>query len=404
MSQNKKILVTSFQSLTEQSAGGMARLGYYVSEQLHKRGILDKFVVFSKGKHTTSFPSVPVSMMSRVYLRILNSLNKYIKLPDHKFRLIQEHLYDILCKRHIKNDISILFTTNAHMRRTFAKAKKKGIRIIYVPANPEEDFIYNLITEENKKLNIEETDAYTYYPRLQFYHRSIGYVDTVVGTYPTVYKTYIESGSSHYDVVELTGHLKPDFKPYTLEENIIKPTFKVIFVASTVVLKGLQYLLEAWEMLMNEYPDVNMELHIVGFIEVPLHEYIKKRFPALPKVTFAGRVPDVTAYLKDKDLSVVPSLTDGGPYVALEAAHYGLPVILTENCGSAELLSRNQSGCKIIPIKDAHAIKEQIVWAYNNREEAKQLGLNAKHNLESYDMGAFISELADYLKKELENT
>ena len=400
MSKKGNILVTSFQSLTLKSAGGMARLGYYVSDQLHRRGLLRNFVVYSKGKYDTAFPSIPVSPLSRYYLFFLNKLNKIIKLPDHRFRLIQERLYDKLCAKRLTSDIKILFTTNAHMLRTFTKAKSLGITIIYVPANPEEHFIFNLVNEENEKLGIKSIDPYNYLPRLHFYNNSISLVDTIIGTYPTVYKTYKEY-SNDYELVEITGHLKPDFKDYKLESRPITEKLKVVYVATTVVLKGLQYLLEAWQLLMQEHPDKKLQLYIVGNIETPIKNYINKNYADLQNVTYTGRIPDVAAFLKDKDLSVVPSLTDGGPYVALEAAHYSIPVILTENCGSAELLSRNASGCIVIPIRDAQAIRDKILWAYNYREEAKQMGINAKKNLDSYDMDELIMGLTDYLEQRL---
>ncbi len=400
MSRKGNILVTSFQSLTPKSAGGMARLGYYVSDQLHRRGLLRNFVVYSKGKFDTAFPSIPVSPISRYYLFALNKLNKIFKVPDHKFRLIQEKLYDKLCAKRLTGDIKILFTTNAHMYRTFTKAKKLGIPIIYVPANPEEHFIFDLVTEENAKLGIKSLDAYNYLPRLHFYNDSISLVDTIIGTYPTVYKSYKEY-SNQYDLVEITGHLKPDFKDYQLEDKPISEELKVVYVATTVVLKGLQYLLEAWKLLKQEHPDKKLQLYIVGNIETPIKNFINENYAGLQDVTYTGRIPDVAAFLKDKDLSVVPSLTDGGPYVALEAAHYGIPVILTNNCGSAELLSRNASGCIVIPIRDAKAIRDKILWAYNYREEAKQMGINAKKNLDSYDMDELIMGITDYLEQYL---
>lgn len=400
MSKRNNILVVSFQSLTEKSAGGMARLGFFVSDELHKRGLLRNFVIYSKGKYDTAFPSIPVSPLSRYILFVLNKLNKIFKLPDHKFRLIQEHLYDMLCAKRLSSDIKILFTTNAHMRRTFRKAKKLGIKIIYVPANPEEHFIFDLVNEENKKLGIKSTDSYNYLPRLHFYNSSIDYVDTIIGTYPTVYKTYKEY-SKEFDLVQINGHLKPDFKPYTLEERPVTEELKVVYVATTVILKGLQYLLEAWKLLMLSHADKKIQLYIVGNIEAPIKKYIDKQYAQLQNVTYTGRIPDVGAFMKDKDLSIVPSLTDGGPYVALEAAHYGLPVVLTENCGSAELLSRNVSGCIIIPIRDAKAIRDKILWAYNYREEAKLMGQHAKKNLDNYDMDELIVGIADYLEQRL---
>lgn len=397
MKENKKILVVSFQSLTQESAGGMARLGYYVSEQIFQKGILKKFIVFSKGKFTTSFPSEPVSNMAKYVLFAINKLNKFLNVPDYKFRLIQEHIFDIMCQKHITTDISILFTTNTHLERTFKKAKKLGIEIIYVPANPEENYINKIILEENITLGITKPDPYTYAPRVDFFNRSIKYVDTVIGTYPTVYSTY-KSSEHSYNVLQINGHLKPDFKKYTLEKKNIGQVFTVVYVASTVALKGLQYLLHAWAKLMSKHSDDNLQLRVVGRIDNTLDAYFQENFNELKNVQLLGRVQDVSEELKKSDLCVVPSLTDGGPYVALEAAHFGIPVVLTENCGSAELLSRPPSGCITIPIRDIDAIKKAILWAYHNREEAKQLGINAKSQLDNYNMSDFIVEIAGYLE------
>ena len=197
----------------------------------------------------------------------------------------------------------------------------------------------------------------------------------------------------------MIGHLKPDFKAVPPVDRAITPTLKVGYLAHTVILKGLQYLLEAWEQLMIEtnYDD-NLKLYIAGGIDESMHEYIVKHYLDIKNVQLIGRIADVPSFMKDKDLFIVPSLVDGGPYTALEAAHYCLPVIITSNSGSGELLSRGDSGCHIIPIKDAASIKNEIYWAYHNRQEAKQLGLNAKRNLENYKMEDFISQLGDYLE------
>jgi glycosyltransferase involved in cell wall biosynthesis len=399
MKERKKILVISFQSLTAKSGAGMARLGFFLSQKLNERNLLYKFIVHSKGKFETDFPSEPVSYLSRYYLFILNKLNKILKFQPYRFRYIQEKIFDWLCAKRIDNSISTLLVTQPYLLKTFKKAKKKGIKIIFVPANPEENYINKLVTEEKNKLNIQGTDAYTYKKRIDFYNRSMKYVDVVIGTYPTVYDSY---KNSHFPgkVVQIIGHLKPDFKPVTIEgKELTRKEFKVAYIAHTVILKGLQYLLEAWENLMNEEGTENYHLHIAGNVDDSMHQYMVDHHLRTKNVHYSGHVPDVTSFLKDKDLFVVPSLVDGGPYTALEAAHYALPVIITENCGSAELLSRGNSGCWIIPIRDADSIKERIKWACHHRMEAKQVGLNAKHNLDTYKMDELITDLADYLEK-----
>lgn len=379
----------------------MAKLGYYVSQQLHKRNLLLSFIVHSKGKYDTEFPSMPVSKWSRYYLFALNKLNRFLKLPDHKFRLIQEHLFDIFCRKHIHKDVGLLFTTNAHMKRTFARAKKLGITIIYVPANAEENYICELVTEEQQKMHISGDEPYTYKPRLRFYNESIPYVDTVVGTYPPVYHTYV-SHSKVKNIVHINGFLKIDFKPYTHIHREPTKKLNVIYIATTVPLKGLQYLLAAWAKLMLDAKiSDNLELHILGRIEHSVQQYINENFSHLPNINYAGRVEDVTTYLKDMDLCIIPSLTDAGPYVAFEAAHYALPIIMTENCGSAELLRQEPQGCIPVPIRDGEAIYNSVLWVYNNREAAQQIGINGKQHLDNYDMDEFILNVTDYLERSL---
>ncbi len=403
MNQSKKILVVSFQSLTAESGGGMAKLGYYLSEILHKRGLLKEFIIYSKGKHTTVFPSSPVSNWSRYILYALNKANKIFRFSPHWFRYTQELVFDYFCAKKIDSSISILFVTQPFLLRTFKKAKELGITIMFIPANPEENFINNLVTEEKEILNIDAEDAYTYVPRIKYYNKAIQFVDKVIGSYPTVYDTYLASGYKG-EVVKLIGHLKPDFKPVTIApKQVHNNTFRVGYLAHTVILKGLQYLLKAWEDINKQYPELDIELQIAGAIDESMHEYITKHYLKIKKVKLIGHIADVPKYIQQQDLFVVPSLTDGGPYTALEAAHYAVPVLITENCGSAELLGRNNPGCWVVPIRDSEALKERILYAYNNKQQTIDLGTNAKYNLDNYKMSGFIETLADYLEQQNKN-
>ncbi|HEY1030748.1 MAG TPA: glycosyltransferase family 4 protein [Flavipsychrobacter sp.] len=397
MDKQKRIQVISFQSLSANSGEGMARLGYYLSEQLHQRGLLNNFIVHSKGKFETPFPSKPVSIFSRYYLFLLNRLNKHLKIPSYKFRLLQEKLFDWFCQFRIQANTTHIFTTNAYLYRTFLKAKKSGITIILLPGTPEENYIYELVSEENKRLNITKVDAYTYRERIDFFNKSVRLIDTVIGSLPPAYTSYSKAGY-HPRVVKMLGHMKPDFKPIQLTQKEITETFTIGYLAHTVVLKGLQYLLEAWRILTNNANNKHMHLSIAGSIDETIKEYIDLHFKDLKQVTFTGPIKDAPAYMQSLDLFVVPSLIDGAPVTALEAAHYAVPVIITDHSGSAELLSRNESGCWVIPIRDAKAIADKIEWAYNHREETRQMGRNAKHNLDTYSMESFITEIADYLE------
>lgn len=395
----KNILVVSFQSLSANSGAGMARLGFYLSKELQKRGLLKKFIVYSKGKYETPFPSEPVSRLSRYFLLILNTINKTVGLKPHRFRFLQEQLFDWFCSFKVNRGTGLLFVTHPFLKRTFTKAKRLGIVIVLLPGTPEENYIYQIVTEENKKLGITHIDAYTYKKRLNYFNDSISKIDVVIGSLPPAYSSYKASKVFNGRTIELTGHMPPDFKPVTLTpKDPNKESFKVGYIAHTVVLKGLQYLLEAWEDIVATKGHEHMELQIVGNIDESIAGYIHKRFANIKQVKFLGHMNNVQDFVKELDLFVVPSLIDGGPVTALEAAHYAVPVLITEGAGSAELLSRGKGGCKVVPIKDAAALKENILWANDNRAESIQMGLNGKENLTNHSFEDFMVRLADQLE------
>lgn len=380
----------------------MARLCYYLSGELHKKGLLEKLVVHSKGKYDTNFPSEPVSSFSRVYLLILNRLYRMFNIKTHKFRFAQELLYDWFCSMKLSSSTKILLSTQPYLKRTFRKAKKLGIKTILLPGTPEDNSIYNITTEENKKLNTNVIDGYTYKKRNNYYNESLKYVDLVIGFFPNVYRSYVESITYKGRIVDLPGHMPPDLSPVTIDKkDLDKNEFIIGYLAYTVALKGLQYLLEAWQDIMQDQKRTGLKLMIAGPILPAVAQYIDKNFKELEQVSYVGQVTDVAGFMKQTDLFVVPSLVDAGPASALEAAHYAVPVLITDNCGSAELIGKGEGGGYIVPIKDKNALKENIIWAYTNREANAAKGMQAKKNLDNYSFSEYISTLSEFLEKEL---
>lgn len=394
---DKKIQVVSFQSLSASSGAGMARLGYMLSDELQKRKLLQNFIVHSKGKFDTPFTSIPVSTLSRFYLLILNKFVNVFQVPSYKFRLWQEILFDLFCQLRLNRKTDMLFTTNAFLYRTFRKAKKNGTLIILLPGTPEENYIYRLVSEENTRMGINTTDAYTYKKRIAYFNKSIQYVDKIIGALPTVYTTYTEAGHKA-EVVKILGHMTPDFKQPSNSKPVNNAEFHIGYIAHTVILKGLHYLLEAWQEIQKNNPTINIKLHIGGEMDTPIQKYINQHFPNLNNVNWMGHVSNIPAFMQKLDLLVVPSLIDGEPMTALEAAHNAIPCIITDHCGASELLSRGNSGSWVIPIRDKNAIIEKILYAYHNRAACKEKGTNAKHNIDKYSMESFIREVADYLE------
>lgn len=401
MSENKKIQVVSFQSLSANSGMGMARLGFFLSKELHKRHLLQRFIVHSKGKFETPFPSDPVTPLSRYYLFALNRLNSIFRFKAHKFRLVQELLFDWFCTFKINDSIGLLFVTQPYLYRTLKKAKKLGIKTILLTGTPEDNYIYRLVSEENAKLGNNEVDGYTYDQRNAYFNKSLQHVDVVIGFFPNIYKTYVHSDYKGR-VVNISGHMPPDLLPVELKPRQVDPAnFKVGFLAYTVILKGLHYLLQAWKELKEEGAIPVAELYVGGPVHPTVQAHIDKHYYNLPGVIYSGQVNDIGKFMQPLDLFVVPSLVDAGPASALEAAHYEVPVIITDNSGSSELIARGSGGGHVIPIRDVAALKEKILWAYTHREENIQMGKTARQNLATYSFDKYISGLSDFLQAEL---
>lgn len=402
MDKQRKILVVSFQSLTATSGQGMARLGYALSKELHKRGLLKAFIVHSKGKFDTPFPSEPVSVFSRYYLFALNKINSFFKFQTHGFRFIQERLFDWFCSMKLDNSVGLLFATQPHLKRTFKKAKQLGIKTVLLSGTPEDNYMFKLVSDENKIIGTTEIDAYTYKPRTDYFNDAMKYLDVAIGFFPTVYDTFKASPSFKGTTVRMTGHMTPDFSYYdTRNKKKAGGKFIVGFLSYTVVLKGLHYLLEAWQNILAKHDIQDIELIVGGPMNPVMDSYVKKHFSNLKQVTYAGHVKNISDFMQKLDLFVVPSILEGGPMSALEAAHYAVPVLITRNAGSYELIERGEGGGYVVPIRDAKAIEDNIIWAYNNKEQNAKKGLVAKQNLANYSFNTFIEELAHFLQSEL---
>lgn len=395
----KKILIATFQSITKDSAAGIGRLAYSVAEDLHNKGLLDMFIVSSKGKFTTSFPSRPVSFWSRYYLFAINKFGKYLKLKPFESRYVQELLYDYFFAQHIHKDLGAILVTTPYLYRSLRKANKLGIPVYFTPGNPEDNFIRTLVQEENDIYGITQNDAYTYKLRLTYYNKSIPLINHFLIYSRLMKETYEQAGWTK-KIVFRQGYLKPVFSNNVIQVQKEAGKFKVVFLAYTVLLKGLQYVLEAWKDLQEGYP--GLELHIGGELDKNVKAIIDCEFAQLKQVYYHGHITDIQAFFADKDLYVLSSIIDGAPVSILEAMHCGLPVICTENCGTKDIVEEGKSGW-VVPIRSAKAIREKIILAYNNQQQSKEMGACGRERMTTYNMKDFVVKVAGVLEHNEQN-
>jgi glycosyltransferase involved in cell wall biosynthesis len=166
--------------------------------------------------------------------------------------------------------------------------------------------------------------------------------------------------------------------------------FKVLFVGTNPIRKGLPLLLKAW-----------FQLEIKGRL-------VNRSTLTLPSMGNVISMPqwrthdDMVGLYHSCSLSILPSLEDAFALTVLESMSCGRPVILTNVSGAAEIIRDYNEGI-LIPPNNIKAIKDAILYFYENREELVRMGANARKKAEEYPWSRFREGVVGVVKKILEN-
>jgi glycosyltransferase involved in cell wall biosynthesis len=121
----------------------------------------------------------------------------------------------------------------------------------------------------------------------------------------------------------------------------------------------------------------NWHLNIYG---AGLDEAYLKRLTAFyglqDKVTFHGKVSDISEVWKKNSLLLMPSRQEGMPLAVVEAMVCGRPSVLTDVGGHREWVTDGVEGF-ISPGATVHAVATAMERAWQHRDQWEQMGLNA---------------------------
>jgi starch synthase len=151
--------------------------------------------------------------------------------------------------------------------------------------------------------------------------------------------------------------------------------------------KGLDILLNAWEILCKKYPDQDFHLLMVGTgrdapcLEILLQSCCLKRVSWLN--TFVSDRAVLKQYLAAADLYVLPSRLEGFPVAPLEAMACGLPIVVSQAAGMSDFLQDGTPAVGVVvPTADAIALAEAIEHLFENPDKRAQMAQLAKAKIE----------------------
>ncbi len=158
---------------------------------------------------------------------------------------------------------------------------------------------------------------------------------------------------------------------------------EILYVGRIDKRKGVDFLIEAFEILALKYPKAR--LHIVGDGKdrVKLQEYCERK---KIKVVFHGYLPDhqINLLANDSAVQIIPSIFEGFGIVVLEAMARGLPVIATNVDGIKDIIQDGTNGL-LVNYGDKQALSERIYDLLSHDKLSKYLVENASNCLKGYD-------------------
>lgn len=241
----------------------------------------------------------------------------------------------------------------------FQFARAHGGKTFLDAGNSHPENFWTILSEELRRWQSPFTPVARHH-----YERSLAmleHTDYILAPSSFVANSFLERGFSPDRIFR--GFYPVDLRLFTPPE-IPRPKHRPLTIISTGRLslrKGTPYMLEAFRSIRRQHPSVRfllteeVETNAIPIVEryadLPIHWA-----PTLPHAQLAER-------LRTADIFVLPSLEEGFVQTAAEAIACGLPVVLTPNTGTADLVIPGVNG-ETVPIRDSNAIAAAVYkWA-----------------------------------------
>ena len=154
-----------------------------------------------------------------------------------------------------------------------------------------------------------------------------------------------------------------DFHPEPKNDHL----FRVLFVGSLSLRKGIPYLLDALCGLI--LPD--FELCLVGGASKEIEPVLRRYAGKFCLLGFQPR-RELSKIYSQASVLVLPSLEEGLALVQAQAMACKIPVISTYNSGAEDLFCDGNEGF-IIPARDIQAIRDKVLFLFENSQERERM-------------------------------
>lgn len=358
---------------------------FHLAEQLHKRNSLESLYTSFYGKIGNKQNNFGIELPgTKVQTNLFSALIHYGYNP---FSEIWGHdVFGKWAAKHIFNE-NIVVTWGLSALPIIQKARERNIISIVERGSAHATTQRNLLIEEYEKYGQPTNDLRRSFSSERMERELLEYELTDYIEVPSEFarRTFVEQGVPETKLIK--GFLGVDL---SLFEELPKSddVFRVIYTGQMSLQKGVHYLLQAFAELRLP----NAELWLIGSLNSEIEPFFNKYRAVFRHIAPVAQ-EELYRYFAQGSIFVICSIQDGFGQVLPQAMACGLPVIATENTGASDVIEDGLEGFTI-PIRDVAAIKEKILYFYEDPEACYEMGQAAKRKVRQgltwNDYGDFI--------------
>lgn len=341
---------------------------FYLARELQRRGCLERLITSYPGFETVKYGIDRERICSLVIHEVLN--RTWLKAPaglkrHYNAQYLVHELFDRHAARHLPTKPEIVAGWSSYSLNTLRRARDLGAKTVLQHGSSHIVAQDRILREEYARHGLRGHD----FAHPQIIAKELQeYQEADFISIPSLYvkETFLQQGVPAAKLLHVPyGVDLTHFYPLPKKDK----TFRVIHCGNLSLRKGVHYLLQAF----GELKLPQAELWLIGTVTDEIRPFLEKY--ASPAVSLLGTFPEreLAKYFSQGSVFCLASIEEGLAMVQPMAMACGLPLIITTNTGGADLVRDRVEGF-IVPIRDVEAIKEKILYFYENPEEARRLG------------------------------
>jgi len=158
--------------------------------------------------------------------------------------------------------------------------------------------------------------------------------------------------------------------------------------------KGVVYLIRAAAQIREAFPGVKVVCAGGGPLRSKMEDEIRK-LGLQGTVILLGETPEAVRLISALDVFILPSLWEGLPFVLIEAAALGKPIVATDAEGNREIITSGETGI-LVPARKPAALAEAVIGLLHDKGLAGRLAASAQKRVPSrFALSRMIRETED---------